>query len=86
MECKFCPYSNNKSQSYLSIKLAAWTAYSWQETKISKAGKYAANSYAYVIGIDYQLTPALRSSVWTTGQGSFYVEQTNRKGRSVNIP
>lgn len=72
-----------------------WAAYSLQEAKIRKAGVYAANSYEYRVGntivntpdylfsagIDYQITPALKSSLWTSGQGNFFVDQANAIGK-----
>ena len=71
--------------------VSVWAAYSLQEAKIKEAGVYAVNSYEYSVGnsivntpnylfsagIDYQITPALRSSLWTSGQGNFYVDQAN---------
>ncbi len=75
--------------------VSVWSAYSLQEAKIKSAGKYAVNSYEYKVGnkivntpdylfsagIDYQITPALKSSLWTTGQGNFFVDQANSVGK-----
>lgn len=76
-------------------KVGLWTAYSLQEAKIRKAGQYLTNSYEYKVGnwivntpdylfsagIDYQITPALKSSLWTSGQGNFFVDQANAAGK-----
>lgn len=76
-------------------RIGLWTAYSLQEAKIHKAGVYAANSYEYSVGkwivntpdyifsggVDYQVTPALRSSLWTSGQGNYFVDQANKEGK-----
>lgn len=75
--------------------VSLWTAYSLQEAKIKSPGIYKANSYEYrtgnnivntpdylfSAGLDYQITPALKSSLWTTGQGNFYVDQANSVGQ-----
>jgi iron complex outermembrane receptor protein len=72
-----------------------WSAYSLQDAKIKNAGTYAANSYEYKVGnwivntpdylfsagIDYQITRDLKSSLWTTGQGNFFVDQANAIGK-----
>jgi iron complex outermembrane receptor protein len=34
-------------------------------------------NYLFSAGIDYQITPALRSSLWTSGQGDYFVDQAN---------
>jgi len=37
--------------------------------------------YLFSAGLDYQVTPALRSSLWTTGQGNYFVDQANQIGK-----
>lgn len=72
-----------------------WAAYSLQEAVVNKAAPYAQYSYEYRVGneivntpnyvftagIDYQITRDLRSSLWTSGQGSFFVDQSNSRGK-----
>jgi iron complex outermembrane receptor protein len=76
-------------------KVSVWSAYSSQEAKLKSAGTFVQYAYEYKVGnqivntpdylfsagIDYQVTPALRSSLWTTGQGNFYVDQANSRGK-----
>jgi iron complex outermembrane receptor protein len=75
--------------------LSIWAAYSLQEAKVRKAPPYVqyqseyqvgnqivnTPNYLFTAGIDYQVTPQLRSSLWTSGQGSFFVDQANEKGK-----
>ena len=75
--------------------VSLWSAYSLQEAKIKSAGNYVVDSYEYRVGnkivntpdylfsagLDYQITPALKSSLWTTGQGNFFVDQANAVGQ-----
>jgi iron complex outermembrane receptor protein len=74
--------------------VSVWAAYSLQEAKIKEAGIYRVDNYEYRVGntivntpdylfsagIDYQITPALRSSLWTSGQGNMFVDQANVAG------
>lgn len=75
--------------------VGVWAAYSLQEAKIKEAGIFVQDKYEYKVGnsivntpnylfsagIDYQITPALKSSLWTSGQGNFFVDQANAVGK-----
>ncbi|MGZ4953967.1 MAG: TonB-dependent receptor domain-containing protein [Methylobacter sp.] len=78
----------------IKIKPAAlvtvWTAYSLQEAIVTKppsnpalTGTQIFNTPNYLFsgGIDYQITPKLKSSLWTTGQSSYYTDEANAKGK-----
>ncbi|WP_333879088.1 TonB-dependent receptor [Methylobacter sp.] len=78
----------------IKIKPAAlvtvWTAYSLQEAIVTKppsnpalTGTQIFNTPNYLFsgGIDYQITPKLKSSLWTTGQGDYYTDEANAKGK-----
>lgn len=64
-----------------------WAAYSIQEAIIKSppastpelAGKQIKNVPDYVFsgGIDYQILPELKTSLWTTGQGDYYPNNAN---------
>ncbi|QPK64987.1 TonB-dependent receptor [Methylomonas sp. LL1] len=72
-----------------------WAAYSLQEAVVKQAPPYVQYSSEYVAGnqvvntpnylfsagIDYQITTALRSSLWTSGQGNYFVDQSNTRGK-----
>ena len=74
--------------------VSVWAAYSLQEAKIKEAGVFVVDNYEYRVGnsivntpnylfsagIDYQITPALKSSLWTSGQGNVFVDQANAAG------
>lgn len=76
-------------------RVSIWAAYSLQEAVVKKAppfvqfsSEYAVGNqivntpnYLFTAGIDYQVTPALRSSLWASGQGNFYVDQANQRGK-----
>ncbi len=73
------------------IKLVSvWTAFSLQEAIVATpksnpalAGTQISNTPNYLFsgGIDYQIMPKLKSSLWTTGQSSYYVDEANKKGK-----
>ncbi len=76
-------------------QVSIWTAYSLQEAKATNPPSVIPSSMEYVAGnqivntpnymfsggIDYQITHALRSSLWTTGQGNFFADQSNTRGK-----
>lgn len=37
--------------------------------------------YVFSAGIDYQITAALKSSLWTTGQGKYFPDEANKKSK-----
>ena len=70
--------------------VSVWAAYSIQEaivvtppTDPSLKGTQINNTPNYLFsgGIDYQITPDLKSSLWTTGQGDYYIDAANKKGK-----
>lgn len=75
--------------------VSVWAAYSLQEAIVKKAPPYVQYSseyrignqivntpnYLFTAGIDYQVTHDLRSSLWTSGQGNFFVDQANSRGK-----
>lgn len=71
--------------------VSVWGAYSLQEAIVTKPksdnasliGTQIFNTPNYVFsgGIDYQITPKLKSSLWTTGQGDYYTDEANKKGK-----
>lgn len=70
--------------------VSLWTAYSIQEAIVSKPpsnpaliGTQVSNTPNHIFsgGIDYQITPKLKSTLWTTGQGSYYTDPANAKGK-----
>lgn len=80
---------------YPTDKVGVWAAYSLQEAKVSNppavvagtmeyvAGNQVVNTpnYLFSAGIDYQILPQLRSSLWTSGQGDYFVDQANQRGK-----
>ncbi|MDD1622265.1 MAG: TonB-dependent receptor [Methylococcaceae bacterium] len=76
---------------YPTDKVGVWAAYSLQEAKVTNppaltpgkmeyvAGNQVVNTpnYLFSAGIDYQILPELRSSLWTSGQGNYFVNQAN---------
>lgn len=68
-----------------------WATYSIQEAIIKTPpkdspellGKQIKNTPDYVFsgGIDYQVTPELKTSLWTTGQGDYYPDNANTMGQ-----
>ncbi|WP_260839174.1 TonB-dependent receptor domain-containing protein [Methylomonas koyamae] len=63
-----------------------WAAYSLQEAIVTKApnasyriGNQIINTpdYLFSAGLDYQITRQIRSSLWTTGQGDYYIDPQN---------
>ncbi|NJA05661.1 MULTISPECIES: TonB-dependent receptor domain-containing protein [Methylomonas] len=79
---------------YPTDKVGVWAAYSLQEAKVtnppavSSAMQYVAGNqvvntpnYLFSAGIDYQILPQLRSSLWTSGQGDYFVDQANVRGK-----
>jgi iron complex outermembrane recepter protein len=73
--------------------VSVWAAYSIQEAIItsppstpgaaSLQGKQIKNTPDYVFsgGIDCQITPELKTSLWTTGQGDYYPDNANTLGQ-----
>ncbi|MGY4494012.1 TonB-dependent receptor [Pseudomonas sp. TE3610] len=69
----------------------AWLAYSWQYSKILKAGATYPDSagneidhvphHVYNAGASYQLTPSVQVSGWMNGQSDYYLEKNNTQGR-----
>ncbi|MDT4290505.1 TonB-dependent receptor [Methylomonas sp. MO1] len=80
---------------YPTDKVGVWAAYSLQEAKVTNppvvsagtmeyvAGNQVVNTpnYLFSAGIDYQILPQLRSSLWTSGQGDYFVDQANQRGQ-----
>lgn len=72
-------------------QVAVWAAYSLQEAIVTKPksgnaaliGTQIFNTPNYVFsgGVDYQITPQLKSSLWTSGQGNYYTDEANSKGK-----
>ncbi|MFA5984356.1 MAG: TonB-dependent receptor [Methylococcaceae bacterium] len=67
-----------------------WGSFSLQEAIIKvpgTAGVRVGNqvdhvpNYVFSGGIDYRVTPLFKASLWTTGQGDYFLEQTNTTGR-----
>ncbi len=71
--------------------VSVWAAYSIQEAIIKEpradsgasVGNQVINTPDYVFsgGIDYQITPQLKTSLWTTGQGDYFTDDANAKGQ-----
>lgn len=70
--------------------VSVWTTYSLQEAIVAQppsnpalTGTQIFNTPNYLFsgGIDYQITPKLKSSLWTTGQSSYYTDEANAKGK-----
>lgn len=71
--------------------VSLWAAYSIQEAIITGApvkspqlqGKQVKNTTDFVFsgGIDYQITPQLKTSLWTTGQGDYFPDNANTLGQ-----
>jgi iron complex outermembrane recepter protein len=67
--------------------VSVWAAYSIQEAIITSPpsgsntllGRQVKNTPDYVFsgGIDYQVTPELKTSLWATGQGDYYPDNAN---------
>ncbi|MDD2759224.1 MAG: TonB-dependent receptor [Methylomonas sp.] len=80
---------------YPTDKVGMWATYSLQEAKVTNppavslsnmeysAGNQVVNTpnYLFSAGIDYQILPELRSSLWTAGQGDYFVDQANQRGK-----
>lgn len=67
-----------------------WGSFSLQEAVIKvpgTAGVRVGNevdhvpNYVFSGGVDYRVTPKFKASLWTTGQGDYFLEQTNSTGR-----
>ena len=68
-------------------QVSVWAAYSIQEAIITGAptaspqlqNKQIKNTPDYIFsgGIDYQITPQLKTSLWTTGQGDYFPDNAN---------
>jgi len=77
------------------LRIGVWAAYSLQEAKVTNPPAVSAGTMEYVsgnqvvntpnylfsAGIDYQILPQLRSSLWTSGQGDYFVDQANQRGQ-----
>jgi len=71
--------------------VSVWATYSLQEAIVTTpqsknpalVGTQIFNTPNYLFsgGIDYQITPKLKSSLWTTGQGDYYTDEANKKGK-----
>lgn len=71
--------------------LSLWATYSLQEAIVKQppsgnnnlVGTQIFNTpdYLFSAGIDYQITPELKSSLWTTGQGDYYIDAANQRGQ-----
>jgi len=68
------------------LPFEVWAAYSLQEAIIKTpgtAGVKIGNSvdhvpdYIFSGGVDYRVTPLFKTSLWTTGQGNYYLDQAN---------
>lgn len=65
-----------------------WASYSLQEAIVTKAASrsgyqngyqvFNTPDYLFSAGIDYQITKDFKSSLWTTGQGDYYINDNNR--------
>jgi iron complex outermembrane receptor protein len=69
-----------------NLPVEIWAAYSLQEAIIKTpdtTGVKIGNSvdhvpdYIFSGGIDYRVTPLFKASLWTTGQGNYYLDQAN---------
>jgi iron complex outermembrane recepter protein len=71
--------------------VSVWATYSIQEAIIIKpefgsaasAGNQVVNTpdYVFSAGLDYQITPELKTSLWTTGQGDYHTDDENKLGQ-----
>jgi iron complex outermembrane receptor protein len=70
--------------------VSVWTTFSVQEAIVTQppsnpalTGKQISNTPNYLFsgGIDYLITPKLKSSLWTTGQSDYYTDEANAKGK-----
>jgi iron complex outermembrane receptor protein len=70
--------------------VSVWTAFSLQEAIVTKPPSNPAfkgtqifntPNYLFSGGIDYQITPKLKSTLWTTGQGDYFTDPANAKGK-----
>lgn len=71
--------------------VSVWAAFSLQEAIVTQpknknpalVGTQIFNTPNYLFsgGIDYQITPDIKSSLWTTGQGSYFTDEANSKGK-----
>lgn len=80
-----------EAKVYPTDRVGLWAAYSLQEAKVVNPPPVVANSmqylagnqvvntpnYLFSAGVDFQVTRELRSSLWTSGQGSYFVDQAN---------
>ena len=71
--------------------VSVWGAFSLQEAIVVKPPSGNANlvgtqivntpNYVFSGGIDYQVTPALKTSLWTSGQGDYFTDIPNKQGK-----
>lgn len=72
-------------------EMELWATYTWQDTKILKAGSgldatqgkqidHIPNHMASA-GIEYQIIPELRFSMWGNYQSNYFLERTNSTGK-----
>lgn len=68
--------------------VSIWASYSLQKAIIKTPApttpQYKGNQidhtpdYVFSGGIDYQITPTLKTSIWTTGQGNYFPDEANK--------
>ncbi|NOU20419.1 MAG: TonB-dependent receptor [Methyloglobulus sp.] len=71
--------------------VSVWATYSIQEAIVVQPEKGSAASvgnqiintpdYVFSAGLDYQITPELKTSLWTTGQGDYHTDDANKLGQ-----
>lgn len=71
--------------------VSIWASYSLQKAIIKTPApatpEYRGNQidhtpdYLFSGGIDYQITPELKSSLWTTGQGNYFPDEANKSSQ-----
>ncbi|QKZ05735.1 TonB-dependent receptor [Pseudomonas eucalypticola] len=76
---------------HAGARTEAWLAYSWQYSKILKAGATYPDSegneidhiphHVYNAGASYQLTPTVQLTGWMNGQSDYYLEKNNVEGK-----
>lgn len=71
--------------------VSVWAAYSLQEAIVKTppptTPQFAGNQidhtpdYVFSGGIDYQVTPQFKTSLWTTGQGNYFPDEANKRSQ-----
>ncbi len=68
------------------LPFEVWASYSLQEAIIKTPGAVGVKAgnkvdhvpdYIFSGGVDYRVTPLFKASLWTTGQGNYYLDQAN---------